>query len=88
MRFRVPRRGARRELRGFTCIDIGGQPCGRAPWVLQLAFNGGRNMVYRVVGAVAGMAGSTAMFLNQVLPVQLEMFVPANRVVAMIAAAR
>ena len=88
MRFCVPRRGARRELRGFTCIDIGGQPCGRAPWVLQLGFNGGRIMVYRVAGADAGMAGSTAMFLNQVLPVQLEMFVPANSVVAIVAPAR
>ena len=45
-------------------------------------------MVYRVVGADAGIAGATAMFLNQVLPVQLEMYVPANRVVAMIAPPR
>ena len=45
-------------------------------------------MVYRVVGADAGIAGATAMFLNQVLPVRSAMYVPANCVVAIVAPAR
>ena len=63
---------------GIVAALSAGQPGGRAAWGLQLAFNGGRIMVYGVAGAAAGMAGSMAMFLNDVLPVQLVMYVLAN----------
>ncbi len=63
---------------GIVAALSAGQPGGRAAWGLQLAFNGGRIMVYGVAGAAAGMAGSMAMFLNDVLPVQLVMYLLAN----------
>lgn len=51
---------------------------GRAPWSLQLAFNGGRVAVYVIAGAAAGAAGSMALFVGDVLPVQLAMYLLAN----------
>jgi sulfite exporter TauE/SafE len=63
---------------GIVAALSAGQPGGRAPWHLHLAFNGGRIAVYTLAGAVAGAAGSMAMFLNDVLPIQLAMYVLAN----------
>lgn len=63
---------------GIVTALSAGHAGGKAPWSLQLAFNGGRITVYTVAGAIAGMAGSMAMFLNDFLPVQLAMYVVAN----------
>ena len=63
---------------GIVTALSAGHAGGKAPWSLQLAFNGGRIAVYTVAGAIAGMAGSMAMFLNDLLPVQLAMYVVAN----------
>lgn len=63
---------------GIVTALSAGHAGGKAPWSLQLAFNGGRIAVYTVAGAVAGVAGSMAMFLNDLLPVQLAMYVVAN----------
>lgn len=52
---------------------------GRAPvWRVQLAFNAGRIAIYALAGALAGAAGFMALFLNDLLPVQLVMYVFAN----------
>jgi sulfite exporter TauE/SafE len=63
---------------GIVTALSAGHAGGRVPWALQLAFNAGRITVYAVAGAIAGMAGSMAMFLNDLLPVQLFMYVVAN----------
>ncbi|MBL8385694.1 MAG: sulfite exporter TauE/SafE family protein [Burkholderiales bacterium] len=63
---------------GIVAALSAGSGAGRARWSLQLAFNGGRIAVYALAGAVAGAAGSMAMFMNDVLPVQLAMYVLAN----------
>lgn len=48
------------------------------PWSLQLAFNGGRVASYMIAGAIAGTVGTMALFLNDVLPVQVVMYAIAN----------
>ena len=63
---------------GIVAALSAGQPGGRAPWSLHLAFNAGRIAVYCVAGAAAGAAGSMVMFLNDVLPIQLAMYLLAN----------
>ena len=80
-------------LGGVHCIGMCGgiaaalsagppaQPGQRArppAWGMQLAFNAGRIATYAVAGAVAGAAGSMALFLNDLLPVQMAMYLFAN----------
>lgn len=48
------------------------------PWSLQLAFNGGRIATYALAGALAGVAGSMAFFLEGLLPVQVVLYAFAN----------
>lgn len=50
----------------------------RSRWPLHLAFNAGRIAVYALAGALAGAAGSLALFVDGLLPVQLWMYVLAN----------
>lgn len=63
---------------GIVTALSAGQVGGKAPWSLQLAFNGGRIAVYAAAGAIAGAAGSMAMFLNDLLPIQSFMYLVAN----------
>lgn len=74
-------------LGGVHCLGMCGgiasamavsAPGARPAWPLMLAFNAGRVGTYAVAGAVAGLAGSLSLFLNNVLPVQLAMYVLAN----------
>jgi len=74
-------------LGGVHCLGMCGgiasalavsQAGGKSPWRLQVAFNAGRISIYALAGAIAGLAGSMSLFLKEVLPVQLAMYVLAN----------
>jgi len=52
---------------------------GRA-WSLHLTYSAGRIASYAIAGAVMGMIGSMSLFFDQVLPVQLLLYVFANLV--------
>jgi len=74
-------------LGGVHCLGMCGgiasalavsQAGGKSPWRLQLAFNAGRISIYALAGAIAGLAGSMSLFLKDILPVQLAMYVLAN----------
>jgi hypothetical protein len=52
---------------------------GRA-WSLHLTYSAGRIASYAVAGAIMGMIGSMSLFFDQVLPVQLLLYVFANLV--------
>lgn len=52
---------------------------GRA-WNLHLAYSAGRISSYAVAGAVMGMIGGAGLMFNQVLPVQMLLYVLANLV--------
>jgi sulfite exporter TauE/SafE len=45
---------------------------------LHLAYNGGRITSYAIAGLVAGAIGEAGLLLNNVLPVQLALYVAAN----------
>lgn len=47
-------------------------------WLLQLAYNFGRIGSYAAAGAAMGALGSMGLLLNDVLPVQLVLYVAAN----------
>ncbi|MBW7859519.1 MAG: sulfite exporter TauE/SafE family protein [Rhodocyclaceae bacterium] len=47
-------------------------------WPIHLAYNLGRISTYTVLGAVLGGIGSAGLLLNDVLPVQLGLYVLAN----------
>ena len=53
-------------------------PRQRATWPLHLAYNGGRITSYAIAGLIAGAAGGIGLLLNDVLPVQLVLYVAAN----------
>jgi uncharacterized protein len=63
---------------GVAPVRVAGQRMHTPPWSLQLGFNFGRIASYMVAGALAGTLGSMALFLNDVLPVQVAMYVFAN----------
>ncbi len=63
---------------GVAPVRIAGKRMLTPSWWLQLGFNFGRIASYMVAGALAGTAGSLALFLNDVLPVQVAMYVFAN----------
>jgi sulfite exporter TauE/SafE len=48
------------------------------PWLRQFAYNGGRIASYGFIGTAVGALGSASMLFNQVLPVQLALYVVAN----------
>lgn len=47
-------------------------------WPLHLAYNGGRITSYAVAGLLAGAVGELGLLLNDLLPVQLALYVAAN----------
>lgn len=48
------------------------------PWPHLIALNGGRICVYVLIGALAGWAGSLAVFVKGVLPLQFVMYIAAQ----------
>lgn len=50
----------------------------RPQWPLHLAYNLGRIATYTLMGAAMGAVGTAGMLLNDVLPVQLGLYVLAN----------
>lgn len=74
-------------LGGAHCIGMcggiigalsAGQPGGGSLWGRNLAYNGGRILSYGLIGTFVGAIGSATMLFNQVLPVQLALYVLAN----------
>lgn len=74
-------------LGGAHCIGMCGGIVGalsagaqgaEAAWKRNLAYNGGRIASYALVGLFVGAAGSATMLFNQVLPVQIALYVLAN----------
>ncbi len=76
-------------LGGTHCIAMCGgivsaltlQPPGkasRAVWPLHLAYNFGRISSYGLAGAAMGAIGSLGLLLNNLLPVQMTLYVAAN----------
>lgn len=55
-------------------------PRRRRAWDLHLAYNAGRIASYAAAGAVMGMIGGAGLMFNQVLPVQMLLYVMANLV--------
>lgn len=55
-----------------------GLPAGRPAWRLHLAYNLGRMISYTAAGALLGALGGLGMVLNNVLPVQMALYVVAN----------
>ena len=49
-------------------------------WDLHLAYNAGRIASYAAAGAIIGMIGGAGLMFNQVLPVQMLLYVIANLV--------
>ena len=62
----------------LSASGANGTVAGKPAWHLQLAFNGGRIGSYMLAGALAGAAGSMALFFNDLLPVQVAMYAFAN----------
>jgi sulfite exporter TauE/SafE len=76
-------------LGGVHCVGMCGGIVGaltvqarrrRHSWDLHLAYSAGRIASYAAAGAVIGMIGGAALIFNQVLPVQLLLYVVANLV--------
>ncbi len=76
-------------LGGVHCVGMCGgivgaltvqTPCRRDAWTLHLAYSAGRISSYAVAGAIMGMIGGIGLIFNQVLPVQLLLYVLANLV--------
>jgi uncharacterized protein len=74
-------------LGGTHCIGMCGgivsaltvqMPGSRPQWRLLLAYNAGRIAAYAAAGAALGALGGVGLLLNDVLPVQLVLYVLAN----------
>ncbi len=74
-------------LGGTHCIGMCGgivgaltvqAPGGPSPWPLHLAYNLGRISSYALAGSLLGAVGSAGLLLNDVLPVQMALYVLAN----------
>ena len=74
-------------LGGVHCVGMCGgivgalavnSPRGQRAWILHLAYSAGRITSYSAAGALAGMIGGVGMLFNQVLPVQMLLYVIAN----------
>jgi sulfite exporter TauE/SafE len=61
---------------GALTVQLPGQR--QRQWPLQLAYNFGRIGSYGIAGAVMGGVGSLGLLLNNLLPVQLGLYVAAN----------
>lgn len=76
-------------LGGVHCVGMCGGVVGalavqtprrRRGWSLHLAYSAGRIASYGAAGAVMGMIGGAGLMFNQVLPLQLLLYVLANLV--------
>jgi len=76
-------------LGGVHCVGMCGGVVGaltvqtprrRRAWDLHLAYSAGRIASYAAAGAIMGMIGGMGLMFNQVLPVQLLLYVLANLV--------
>jgi sulfite exporter TauE/SafE len=76
-------------LGGVHCVGMCGgivgalavqAPGRRRAWNMHLTYSAGRIASYAVAGAVMGMIGGMGLFFNQILPVQLLLYVFANLV--------
>ena len=76
-------------LGGVHCVGMCGgivgaltvqTPRRRNAWNLHLAYSAGRISSYAAAGAIAGMIGGIGLMFNQILPVQLLLYVLANLV--------
>ncbi len=63
---------------GIVGALAAGLPAGRRQWPLALAYNLGRISGYALAGAALGAVGSAGLLLEDVLPVQLALYVLAN----------
>lgn len=59
-------------------VQVVRQPGKAQDWSLHLAYNLGRITSYSVAGAALGALGSLGLLLNNVLPVQMFLYVAAN----------
>ncbi len=76
-------------LGGVHCVGMCGgivgaltvqTPRRRNAWRLHLAYSAGRLSSYAAAGAIVGMIGGIGLVFNQILPVQLLLYVLANLV--------
>ena len=76
-------------LGGVHCVGMCGgivgaltvqTPRQRRAWKLHLSYSAGRIASYAVAGAIMGMIGGAGLLFNQILPVQLLLYVLANLV--------
>ena len=64
---------------GGIVTALAGQSATNArPWLMHLAYNGGRIASYTAAGAGAGAIGSLGLMLDRWLPVQIVLYVVAN----------
>jgi sulfite exporter TauE/SafE len=61
---------------GALAVQLPGEQ--RRQWPLHLAYNLGRVGSYAVAGALMGSVGSLGLLLNNLLPVQMALYVAAN----------
>lgn len=76
-------------LGGVHCVGMCGgivgaltvqTPRRQHAWSLHLAYNAGRIASYAVAGAIMGMIGGASLMFNQILPIQMLLYVLANLV--------
>lgn len=68
-------------------VRLPGQPGpARREWPLHLAYNLGRITSYTAAGAAMGAIGTVGMLFNDILPVQLALYVAANLMLVALAA--
>jgi sulfite exporter TauE/SafE len=53
-------------------------------WILHLTYSAGRIASYAVAGAIMGAIGSAGLFFDQILPVQLLLYVFANLILVIL----
>ncbi len=63
---------------GIVSALVGQSSGNLRPWLVHLAYNGGRIFSYSIAGAIAGTVGSLGLMLDRWLPVQLVLYVCAN----------
>lgn len=61
---------------GALTVQVPGQT--RRQWPIHLAYNLGRITTYTVAGALLGALGTVGMLYNEIMPIQLGLYVLAN----------